>query len=76
MTYRTLSGKIMEFRWQPHKEPYKDQLKVDGTPLVFSQEILHKNPWVYQKVGGPLMIRHEDRKLTCDFDKWTREVRP
>lgn len=76
LTYRTLAGKTMEFRWQPHKDPYKDQLKVDGAPLVFSQEILHQNPWVYQKVGGPLTIRHDDRRLTFDFDKWTREVRP
>ena len=72
MTYRTLSGKNMEFRWQPHEEPYKDHLKIDGRPLVFSQELLHKNPWVYQKTGGPLLIQHDGRRLTYDFDKWTR----
>ena len=36
MTYRNLTGKTLEFRWQPHKEPYKDQLKVDGKPLELS----------------------------------------
>lgn len=72
MKYRTLSGKIMEFRWQPHEEPYKDQLKVGGQALEFPQELLHRNPWVYQKVGGPLLIQHEGRRLTYDFDKWIR----
>jgi hypothetical protein len=76
MTYRNLSGKTMEFRWQPHKEPYKDQIKLDGTPLVLSQEILHKNPWVYQKTGGPLMIQLGGQRLTYDFDKWSVESRP
>lgn len=72
MKYRTLSGKIMEFRWQPHEEPYKDQLKVGGQPVEFSQELLHRNPWVYQKVGGPLLIQYEGRRLAYDFDKWIR----
>ncbi len=72
MKYRTLSGKLMEFRWQPHKEPYNGHLKVDGKPLVFSQEILHSNPMVHQKTGGPLVIRHGGRKLTYDFIKWEK----
>jgi hypothetical protein len=76
MKYRTLGGRVMEFRWQPHKEPYKDQLKVDGTPLVFSTELLHRNPWVHQKVGGPLMIQHDGRRTTLDFDQWTRTETP
>jgi hypothetical protein len=74
--YRTLAGATMEFRWQPHKEPYKDQMKVDGQPLEFSTELLHRNPWVYQKVGGPLMIRVGSRRLTLDFDQWTRMQTP
>jgi hypothetical protein len=72
MKYRTLSGKLMDFKWQPHKEPYDDHLKVDGKPIVFSPEILHKNPMVHQKTGGPLMIRHGGRTLTYDFRKWER----
>jgi hypothetical protein len=72
MKYRTLSGKLMEFQWQPHKEPYKDHLKVDGKPLVFSQEILHENPMVHQKTGGPLIIGHNGKKLTYDFEKWEK----
>lgn len=66
----------MEFRWQPHKEAYKDQLKIDGQPLVFSQDFLHRNPWVYQKTGGPLLIQHDGRRLTLDFENWTRTETP
>lgn len=62
----------MEFRWQLHTEPYKDQLKIDGQAVEFSKEFLHKNPWVTQKVHGPLIILHDDRRLTYDFEKWTR----
>jgi hypothetical protein len=72
MRYRTLTGRLMEFRWQAHEEPYKDHLMVDGRPLVFSKELLHRNPWVYQKPYGPLLIQHGGRRLTYDFDKWTR----
>jgi hypothetical protein len=76
MKYRTLSGRTMEFSWQPHQEPYKDQLKVDGTPLVFSRELLHKNPMVHQKTGGPLMIQHDGRRLTYDFENWRKSESP
>jgi hypothetical protein len=74
MRYRTLTGRIMEFRWQPHKAPYQDQLKVDGNPLVFDDRMLFKNPWVEQKVGGPLVIRDDKRRLVWDFATWTRRV--
>lgn len=74
MRYRTLTGRIMEFRWQPHKQPYQDQLKVDGTPLVFDDRMLFKNPWVEQKVGGPLVIQDGKRRLVWDFATWTRRV--
>jgi hypothetical protein len=76
MKYRALSGRLMEFTWQPHTEPYKDQLKVDGAPLVFSQELLHQNPMVHQKTGGPLMIQHDGRRLTYDFEKWEKSESP
>ena len=76
MTYQNLAGKKMEFRWQPHKEAYKDQMKVDGSPLAFSREFLQRNSWVYQKTGGPLMIQVDGRRLTLDFDKWTRTATP
>jgi hypothetical protein len=72
MRYRALSGRTMDFRWQPHEVPYKDQLKIDGQPLVFSRELLHRNPWVRQEVGGPLMIEHGGRRLSYDFRNWTR----
>jgi hypothetical protein len=72
MKYRTLTGKLMEFRWQPHKEAYADHLKVDGTALTFPTEFLHRNPMVYQKTGGPLLIQAGGRRLTYDFVKWTR----
>lgn len=72
LKYRTLSGKLMEFRWQPHKDSYNNHLKVDGTPLVFSQEILHQNPMVFQKTGGPLIIEHDGKKLIYDFEKWEK----
>ena len=74
--YRTLAGRLMEFVWQPHKEPYKDQLKVDGSPLVFSTELLHNNPMVRQKTDGPLMIRLGDQSLTYDFDSWQKSTTP
>jgi hypothetical protein len=63
---------LMEFQWQPHKEPYNGHLKVDGKPLVFSQEILHENPMVHQKTGGPLIIEHNGKKLIYDFEKWEK----
>ncbi len=69
--YKTLSGNVMEFRWQPHTEPYKDQLKIDGRPVAFPQEFLYSNPWVTQKVGGPLLIQCEGLRLDYDFKKWT-----
>ena len=76
MRYRSLTGKILEFQWQPHKQPYQDQLKVDGKPLVFDDTILHQNPWVDQKVGGPLILRNGQRRLQWDFSNWTRTVLP
>lgn len=76
MRYRSLTGKILEFQWQPHKQPYQDQLKVDGKPLVFDDTILHQNPWVEQKVGGPLILRNGQRRLQWDFSNWTRTVLP
>ena len=76
MTYRNLAGKTMEFRWQPHKKPYRDQLKIDGTPLVFDDTWLQFNSLVRQKVGGPLFIRIGDKLHCWDFDTWQRSVRP
>jgi hypothetical protein len=72
MKYRTLAGRIMEFNWQPHAEPYNEHLKVNGSPIVFSRELLHKNPMVHQKTGGPLMIQLHGRRLTYDFEKWSK----
>jgi hypothetical protein len=72
MTYRNLAGRLMEFHWQPHSESYKDHQKIDGRPVTFSREFLYQNPWVSQKVGGPLTIRHGKSVLTYDFKKWTR----
>ncbi len=74
--YRTLAGNEMEFTWQPHQEPYKDHLKVDGTPMVFPQDLLHRNPMVYQKTGGPLMIQTDGLRLTYDFEKWQKSESP
>jgi len=72
MKYRNLAGRLMEFRWQPHKDPYGDHLKVDGVALAFPTDILHRNPMVYQKTGGPLLIQTGGRRLTYDFTKWIR----
>ena len=72
LRYRALSGKTMDFRWQPHEVTYVDQLKLDGRTLVFSREFLHRNPWVQQEVGGPLRIEHGGRVLSYDFKNWTR----
>jgi hypothetical protein len=72
MEYRTLSRTLMQFDWQPHAAAYVDQLKVDGKPVVFSNDDLHRNPWVAQKVGEPLVIRHGGKRLTFDFGKWER----
>ena len=47
-------------------------LKVDGSPVVFSQKLLHQNPLVRQKTGGPLIIQYQGRRLTYDFANWTR----
>lgn len=74
ITYRGLTGKTMEFRWQPHKEAYKDQMKVDGVPLVFDDSVLFRNPMVYQKTGGPLEISDGSRREVWDFSTWTRRV--
>jgi hypothetical protein len=72
MRYRSLAGRIMDFQWQPHEVPYKDQLKIDGQPVVFARNLLHQNPWVRQEVGGPLRIEHGGRRLSYDFKNWTR----
>jgi hypothetical protein len=73
--YRTLAGVTMDFRWQRHEEPYKNHLKINGSPLVFSREFLHRNPWVQQKVDGPLTIAHSGEETIWDFGKWTRQNR-
>lgn len=73
MRYKTLAGRVMDFRWQPHQEAYKDQLKVDGKPVVFSNAVLQVNPMVYQKTGGPLKLSFGGKSLTYDFDRWVRE---
>jgi hypothetical protein len=72
MTYRNLAGRTMEFRWQPHAEPYDGHLKVDGKPLVFDASILHHNPFVRQKVGEPLHVLDGPRIRIWDFQKWQR----
>jgi hypothetical protein len=74
MRYRNLTGRILEFRWQPHKQPYQDQLKVDGKSVTFDDGVLHHNPWVDQKTGGPLTIRDGQHRLTWDFAAWTRKA--
>jgi hypothetical protein len=72
MKYRTLTGRIMEFNWQPHSEPYNAHLKVNNSPVVFSQDLLHQNPMVHQKTGGPLTIQLHGRRLTYDFENWRK----
>ena len=72
MRYTTLTGRKLDFRWQPHAEKYKDHLKVDDKALEFSKDVLHSNPWVHQKTDGPLMIQFGNKRLTYDFDAWTR----
>lgn len=72
MIYHTLSGRTLEFRWQPHGEPYKDQLKIDGKTVTFPTTALYQNPWVTQKTGGPLTIEYKGRSLNYNFEKWTR----
>ena len=76
MKYTNLAGNVMEFTWQPHKEPYQDQQKVDGSPIIFSHEWLHKNPMVAQKTGGPLIIEHAGHRLTFDFETWEKREPP
>lgn len=71
--YRNLAGQILDLRFQPHGEPYTDQMKVDGKPLDFSREYLFNNPWVRQRVDSPqLHISIGGSKLSYDFDRWTR----
>jgi hypothetical protein len=79
LTYKNLTGALMEFRWMPHGAQYSDQLKVDGALLVFSKVMLQENPWVHQDVDGPLLIREGnlqakpgDNVFTWDFGKWTK----
>lgn len=72
LIYRNLGGHLMEFRWQPHTEPYKDHLKLDGKTVSFDPSILHRNPFVHQKTGGPLVIRDGKRRFTWDFESWQR----
>jgi hypothetical protein len=76
MRYRNLTGRRLEFQWQPHKVPYQDHLKVDGRPLDFDDKILHRNPWVEQEVGRPLLVRDGRRRLLWDFDAWIRTELP
>jgi hypothetical protein len=76
MTYRNLAGKTMEFRWQPHKEPYSDHLKINGEPRVFDSTRLHHNPFVRQQVGGPLHILDGEVLHIWDFESWQRSRRP
>lgn len=49
---------------------------MDGKPLGFDDTMLHQNPWVEQKVGGPLILRDGQRRLHWDFAEWTRTVLP
>ncbi len=76
MKYTNLAGNVMEFTWQPHTKPYQDQQKVDGSPVIFSHEWLHKNPMVAQKTGGPLIIENAGNRLTFDFETWEKRETP
>jgi hypothetical protein len=76
LTYRNLAGRTMEFRWQPHKEPYSDHLMIDDKPLVFDATRLHHNPFARQQVGGPLYIRDGEILHIWDFESWQRNSRP
>ncbi|MCU0795790.1 MAG: hypothetical protein MUF31_07615 [Akkermansiaceae bacterium] len=76
LAYRNLEGDVLEFRWQAHAEAYADHMKVNGKPIVFDSSQLHRNPWVAQKVGGPLHIRLGPRRLVLDFETWTKTETP
>ena len=75
MTYRNLAGRTMEFRWQPHAEPYDDHLKVDGKARIFDKTLLHHNPFVRQKVGESLHVLDGSRIHIWDFQEWQRRNR-
>ena len=73
LVYTSLSGRKLELAWQPHKEKYAGQARIDGKPVDYASWPMLQNPWVNQAADVPILrIRHDDRTLTYDFEKWTK----
>ena len=73
LTVRTLDGTILEINHRPHKEPYKDQHRINGRTVPYDKFPHFGNPWVNQALGGDkLVIRHGGSVLSYDFGSWSR----
>jgi hypothetical protein len=75
ITARALDGSILEITHRPHKEPYKDQHRINGRPVDYTAFPLFGNPWVNQVLGGErLAIRHGVTTLIYDFGQWAKRT--
>ncbi len=73
ISYRSLSGHILELTYRAHKDPYAGQDVIDGKPVDYSSFPLFGDPWVTQPLGGDVLtISHGGEILTYNFRNWTR----
>lgn len=77
LTARALDGTILEITHRPHKEPYKDQHRINGKAVPYDKFPHFGNPWLNQPLGDDkLVIRHKGAELSYDFLAWSRSREP
>ena len=73
LTYRTLTGTLMELTFLPHRDKYSDQCRIDGKSIDYESWPLHRNNWVEQAIDGMVLTVHAGKQsLTYDFSNWTK----
>lgn len=71
LLFKNLDGHTMDLTWKPLPDPLRDECKLNGKAIDYSQFPLLRAPGVLQPSGGPLTITAGSRSRTWDFKTWT-----
>ncbi|NEW85405.1 MAG: hypothetical protein GZ094_24005, partial [Mariniphaga sp.] len=67
LTYRSLSGDLIEIAFDKFKRVNGKNLDLENWPLL-------GNPWMHQEIKGHILVlQHNGKKRVYDFEKWTVE---
>ena len=71
LSFKSLSGHVLEIAFRPHGQPLGESQKVDGHPVDYAGYPLLGNPWVTQALNGDeLVLRHAGKTVHYDFKNW------